>query len=510
MASPAIADIKPTPGGSSSSTLSEWSGPYVTDMLGKAQAIADEPYQVYQGPMTAGQSGLQSKVFQGLGNLSFPGILGQSFSSPMRSQQPQTMPAYRGQQPYPAQIPGTGGGMPPPGGFPGYDPYAGRQDTGTTLNKGYVPGADPRIDELIGMGGMNIGDYAAGATGMPMQSADDIAYEQQFIQKGPSIGGVANAVNAPASSLVQQNDPFYQSPEYKQFQTESEGGFGTMDMYDSPNFGLLGSGTTGRAMDEAYGKYKAGLPAQAETPAFNQLDPSVSHPNMPMGGGYGDTPGNFGVPYNPADYKQPPGMDSTGQTGIAGLSLQPPQGSQQPSNIAQSYMNPYLQSVLDPQMAELRRQNDITNMQANAKLTGAGAFGGGRQAIMNAENNRNLMMEQNKTVGQGYANAYDKAMQQFNTEQGQAKTLAEMMAEQGQQERNIEQQGISADYNEFLAQRDDPMKKTQYLQSMLQGLPIQTVTNTGGQLSGIGQLAQTVGGLGSISDSLKKFNLTGG
>jgi hypothetical protein len=161
-------------------------------------------------------------------------------------------------------------------------------------------------------------------------------------------------------------------------------------------------------------------------------------------------------------------------------------------------------------MAELRRQNDITNMQANAKLTGAGAFGGGRQAIMNAENNRNLMMEQNKTVGQGYANAYDKAMQQFNTEQGQAKTLAEMMAEQGQQERNIEQQGISADYNEFLAQRDDPMKKTQYLQSMLQGLPIQTVTNTGGQLSGIGQLAQTVGGLGSISDSLKKFNLTGG
>jgi hypothetical protein len=512
MASPAIADIKPTPGGTSSSTLSEWSGPYVTDMLGKAQAIADEPYQVYQGPMTAGQSGLQSKVFQGLGNLSFPGILGQSFSSPMRSQQPQmqpqTMPAYRGQQPYPAQIPGTGGGMPPPGGFPGYNPYAGRQDTGAGINKGYVPGANPRLDELSGMGGMNIGDYAAGATGVTGNNGED----------GGPIGSSLSLMGAysPASSLVQKNDPFYQSPEYKKFEAESADSIGTMDMYDSPNFGMIGSGTTGRAMDEAYGKYKAGLPAQAETPAFNQLDPSVSHPNMPMGGGYGDTPEDFGVPYNPADFKQPPSMDSTGQMGtaqqggIAGLSLQPPQGSQQPSNIAQSYMNPYLQSVLDPQMAELRRQNDITNMQANAKLTGAGAFGGGRQAIMNAENNRNLMMEQNKTVGQGYANAYDKAMQQFNTEQGQAKTLAEMMAEQGQQERNIEQQGISADYNEFLAQRDDPMKKTQYLQSMLQGLPIQTVTNTGGQLSGIGQLAQTVGGLGSISDSLKKFNLTGG
>jgi hypothetical protein len=158
-------------------------------------------------------------------------------------------------------------------------------------------------------------------------------------------------------------------------------------------------------------------------------------------------------------------------------------------------------------MAELRRQNDITNMQANAKLTGAGAFGGGRQAIMNAENNRNLMMEQNKTVGQGYANAYDKAMQQFNTEQGQAKTLAEMMAEQGQQERNIEQQGISADYNEFLAQRDDPMKKTQYLQSMLQGLPISTVSSTPAAQTGLGSLQSTVGTLGSTYDLLKKLKL---
>jgi len=193
------------------------------------------------------------------------------------------------------------------------------------------------------------------------------------------------------------------------------------------------------------------------------------------------------------------------QGGIAGLT--PPQASQQPSNIAQSYMNPYLQSVLDPQMAELRRQNDITNMQANAKLTGAGAFGGGRQAIMNAENNRNLMMEQNKTVGQGYANAYDKAMGQFNTEQGQARDLASLMSTQGAQQRDIEQQGISADYNEFLAQRDDPMKKTQYLQSMLQGLPISTVSNQAGQLSGIGQLSSTVGGLGNIMESLKKLGL---
>jgi len=166
--------------------------------------------------------------------------------------------------------------------------------------------------------------------------------------------------------------------------------------------------------------------------------------------------------------------------------------------------------VLTPQMEELRRQNDITNMKANAGLTSAGAYGGGRQAIMNAENNRNLMQEMNKTVGTGYANAYDKAQQQFNLEQSQAKTLADMMSEAGGQQRGIEQQGISADYNEFLAQRDYPQKMLQFQQSMLQGLPIATTTNQAAPMSGIGQLQSTVGGMGNIFESLKKFNLLPG
>ena len=303
MATSPIAGLTPTAGGSSSSTLSEWAGPYVTEMLGKAQAIADQPYAVYGGPQTAGESGLQSKVFQGLGNLSFPGQLGQSFSS---------TGAY---QP-PAMAPGV-----------------------------YSPGA-------VGTG--------AGA---------------------PPVGGMG----------------------------------------------------------------------------------------APMGG-------------------------------------QPPSG--QPTGVAAQYMNPYLQSVLQPQLEEMRRQSDINLQPSMAKLTQAGGYGGGRQAIMESEANRNLLQEQNKTIGQGYSNAYDKAMGQFNVEQGQAKTLADMMSEAGGQQRGIEQQGISADYNEFLAQRDDPMKKTQYLQSMLQGLPISTVTNTAAQQSGLGSLVSSVGGLGSIMDSLNKFKLT--
>jgi hypothetical protein len=184
--------------------------------------------------------------------------------------------------------------------------------------------------------------------------------------------------------------------------------------------------------------------------------------------------------------------------------------------IAQQYMNPYLQAVLDPQMAELRRQNDITNMMGNSKLTQQGAFGGGRQAIMNAENNRNLMQEMNKTVGQGYASAYDKAMGQFNTEQGQGRDLAKMMTDIGGIQRGITSEGVAADLAEFNQQRDYPYKQLQFQRDMISGLPTGSVTNTPSQLSGIAQLFASTGGvdkflkdtgIGDLKSALKALGL---
>ena len=47
------------------SALSNYVGPYVTEMLGRGQALGSMPYQAYQGPLTAGQSDLQSQAFSG-------------------------------------------------------------------------------------------------------------------------------------------------------------------------------------------------------------------------------------------------------------------------------------------------------------------------------------------------------------------------------------------------------------------------------------------------------------
>ena len=55
------------------SALSSWAGPYVTEMLGRGQALASMPYTAYQGPLTAGPSALQQQAFGGLGSLALPG-----------------------------------------------------------------------------------------------------------------------------------------------------------------------------------------------------------------------------------------------------------------------------------------------------------------------------------------------------------------------------------------------------------------------------------------------------
>jgi hypothetical protein len=83
------------------------------------------------------------------------------------------------------------------------------------------------------------------------------------------------------------------------------------------------------------------------------------------------------------------------------------------------YMNPYLQNALQPALQEMQRQYDITGTQEAGNATKQGAFGGSRQALMQAENERNKNMGMNQMIGQGYNTAYQNAQQQFNTSQGQ-------------------------------------------------------------------------------------------
>jgi hypothetical protein len=213
--------------------------------------------------------------------------------------------------------------------------------------------------------------------------------------------------------------------------------------------------------------------------------------------------------------------------GAAGLSMPTNMGGFTPQSFtgqgtAQQYMNPYLQQALDPQLAEARRQSQITQTQNAGKLTGAGAYGGGRQAIMDAETQRNLATNLANITGQGYSTAYDKAMQQFNTEQQQAQQAQNLtnqyglnvlgqQAGLGQVQRGIESEAVAADKAQFEEERLNPYKMVQFQQSLLSGLPLAAQTYNTAQPSWLQSLAQgSVFGANSLDTILKTLGLSSG
>lgn len=188
--------------------------------------------------------------------------------------------------------------------------------------------------------------------------------------------------------------------------------------------------------------------------------------------------------------------------GIGGLSVPQSLGkSFADTGVSQQYMNPYLQQALQPQMEEMRRQSQINLQPALAKLTQAGGYGGGRQAIMESEANRNLLQEQNRIMGQGYASAFDKAMAQFNAEQEQGRNLANLLGTAGAEQRNIEQQGIAANLAEFEKQKQFPYQQLTFQRDMISGLPAASVSSTQNAPQGIAALAQAAGGLNELLGS---------
>lgn len=136
------------------------------------------------------------------------------------------------------------------------------------------------------------------------------------------------------------------------------------------------------------------------------------------------TPGKFSNQYKaPAQYNP---------TQLQNYQMQGPQDvrSQQfGQQAADQYMNPYMQSVVDIQQQDAQRQADIASAGRNAQATQTGAFGGSRQAIMDAEAAKNLASQKGTIQSQGLNTAYLNAQQQFNADQAQRMQAA--LANQG-------------------------------------------------------------------------------
>ena len=184
---------------------------------------------------------------------------------------------------------------------------------------------------------------------------------------------------------------------------------------------------------------------------------------------------------------------------------------------AKQYMNPYLQASLDPQLAEARRQSQITQMGNNAQAVKAGAFGGSRGALMNTETQRNLGSNLANITGQGYNTAYNNAQNQFNTEVGQQQTAQNATNQyglsalgnqlgMGTAQRGIESEGIAADKAQFEEERNAPMANILATQRLYQGLPVSTV-NSSTATTGMQNAGQIGSQMQSVYDVIGKMGL---
>ena len=191
------------------------------------------------------------------------------------------------------------------------------------------------------------------------------------------------------------------------------------------------------------------------------------------------------------------------QTGVSPTQFQTQQWD---TNAANQYMNPYIQNALDPQLAALQRQNAINTQGDMSKLTQAGAFGGSRQAVLQGQDQYNLLAQQAGLIGQGYNTAYNNAQNSFNTanqtglqaQQDQeaaneasanyAMNANSALGGAGATQRQIQQDQDTAALNQFNQQAQDPYQKQQFLQSMLTGMPV-TSTSTTNNTSGASDAA---------------------
>ena len=151
---------------------------------------------------------------------------------------------------------------------------------------------------------------------------------------------------------------------------------------------------------------------------------------------------------------------------------------------AQQYMSPYIEQALAPQLRELTRQSNIQGTRDQAAATQAGAYGGSRQAIVQAERERNLGQLQSDVLAKGYQSAFEQAANQYSTDAArqmqaqQANQQAGLTASSANQQAalGVQQLGVSSGLQAALANLSNQQQanvQNQAAQLQTQGLNAQ-------------------------------------
>lgn len=223
------------------------------------------------------------------------------------------------------------------------------------------------------------------------------------------------------------------------------------------------------------------------------------------------------------------GITGLASLGALGTNYNPYQMGQFTGQMAGQYMNPFLEQAISPQLREAQRASEMQGQTNQAQAVKAGAFGGSRQAIVEAERQRNLGQQMGDIRAQGYANAFDRAQDQFAREQqlreqsrqfgaglglqglqtalqgagqlgqlgqaefGQQKDIIGLQSQMGAERQQLDQARKGQQYEDFMREKLYPYQQLEFMSNILRGTPMGTVTSMytappsiGSQIAGLG------------------------
>jgi len=190
----------------------------------------------------------------------------------------------------------------------------------------------------------------------------------------------------------------------------------------------------------------------------------------------------------------------------------------------QQFMSPYQQQVIDTTLSEFDRQRQIAQQQIGAKAIQAGAFGGAREGVQQAEFGAQSLQDraalQAQLLQQGFGQAQQAAQTAFTQQQGLASLQPQLVSGQigalsalGQQQQQQQQAVLDAQAAAAKEAAFEPYTRYGLVGQQLTGLaggfpgqvqtynpvqPASTMQTLFGTLAGVGGLAGKVLGKGGI------------
>ena len=210
------------------------------------------------------------------------------------------------------------------------------------------------------------------------------------------------------------------------------------------------------------------------------------------------------------------GITQSGITGVGqptvGSAVSGVQGAMAPVGASQisQFLNPYQQYVTN----EIGRQGQMMAQQVGANAIQAGAFGGGREGVQQAELQGRTLSAMGQAQAQGFQTALGAAQTQRQQQlaggqmlgqlgaQQQAMSLADINAQMqaGAVQRGIGQRALDAQRQTELQRAYEPYQRVEFMKGIMTNLPTTQSSITATTSPGSNPLAQAAGaGLGAYA-----------